>query len=147
MYKALLHAHSGLRYIVLLLLLAVLVKSLEGWMNRKPFTNTDDKLSLFFFISVHLQLAIGLILYFVSPKVHLDTMMSDPMARYWSVEHITANIIAVALFTLARIKSKKMTLPEFKHRTLFMYTAAGTLLLIASLTISDYAPGLFGSSM
>lgn len=148
MYTALLHTHSGLRYIVLLLLIAVLVKSLEGWLNRKPFSSLDDKLSLFFFISVHIQLTVGLALYFVSPMVRFgEGMMSDGLARYWSVEHITANLIAVVLFTLGRTRSKKMTLPEYKHRTLFLLTAAGAIVLFLSLTMSEYAPGLFGGRM
>ena len=146
MYVGLLHAHSGLRYVVLFLMIAVLAKSLDGWLQRKPFTGLDDKLSLFFFISVHLQLLVGLILYFVSPRVRFDGL-SDPMSRYWTVEHISLNLLAVVLFTLARTRGKKMPLPEGKHRILFVFTALGTAVLLYSLIGFEYAPGLVSSSM
>ena len=74
MYTGLLHSHSILRYIALILLIAVVVKSLIGWQSRQPFGKTDDRLSLFLFISVHLQLVLGLLLYFVSPYVNFSGM-------------------------------------------------------------------------
>jgi len=146
MYTGLLHAHSGLRYVVLVLLVAVLAKSLLGWLGGKPFGKLDDRFSLFFFISIHTMLVLGLVLYFISPRVIFSaSTMSDPVARYWTVEHITANIIAVVAFSLGRIRSKKQTTDAGKHRILFLFTAVGFVILVASLTGSVAAPGLFGS--
>jgi cytochrome bd-type quinol oxidase subunit 2 len=148
MYYFLLKSHSGFRYIVLALLVAVLASSLSGWLGKRSFTKLDNKISLFFFISVHSMLLVGLILYFVSPRVHFGpTTMSDAATRYWTVEHISANLVAIALFTVARIRSKKQTTDLDKHRMLFVFTFVGFILLMASLTAGIYAPGLFGSSV
>jgi len=46
MYSGLLIAHSYLRYVVLLLLLIVVLKSFTAWRNKKSFTKGDDKMSL-----------------------------------------------------------------------------------------------------
>jgi membrane protein DedA with SNARE-associated domain len=147
MYKALLHTHSGFRYIVLALVVTLLFKSLSGWLGKKPFTKADDKISLFFFISAHTMLLFGLVLYFVSPQVQFGSgVMANPQARYWTVEHISANIIAIVFFSIARIKAKKLTDNTAKHKTLFIYTLIGFLVLIASLS-APMAPGLFGSSV
>jgi hypothetical protein len=144
MYKFLLLSHSGFRYVVLFLLVALLAKSLMGWLGRQPFTKADDRLSLFFFISAHLMLTFGLILYFISPKVRFgDGVMADSIARYWTVEHISVNILAIVLFTIARIRSKKMMEATSKHRTLFLFTLGGLILLIASLSAPS-GPGIFG---
>ncbi|MEJ1238831.1 cytochrome B [Chryseolinea sp. T2] len=138
MYQGLLHTHSGLRYLVLLGLLIVIVTSLMGWLNRKPFTPTDNKLSLFLFIATHTQLLVGLILYFVSPFVKFDgTTMSDKITRYWSVEHIFGMLVAVVLITLARSTSKRMTDDNAKHKRMFIFNFVALVVIVAIILISD----------
>ncbi len=41
--------HSLNRFVLLILLLIVIGKSLMGWLNKSSFEKTDDKLSLFLF--------------------------------------------------------------------------------------------------
>jgi len=74
--------HSLNRFVLLILLLVVIGKSLMGWLNKSPFEKADDKLSLFLFISTHTQLLLGLILYFISPIVIFSgASMKDAVAR------------------------------------------------------------------
>lgn len=148
MYLGLLHAHSIIRYITLILIIAVVVKSLIGWQNRQPFGKTEDKLSLFLFISVHTQLLIGLLLYFFSPLVNFSGM-ADKVYRYWSVEHAGLNLIAIALITVGRVRMKKISqnLPEAKHKVLFLFTAGALLLLIISLMMMPDRPFLGGKAV
>ena len=68
MYNGLLIAHSYLRYIILILLIIVIITSLLGLVNKKAYTDGDNKLGLFLFISTHLQLLLGLILFFRKPR-------------------------------------------------------------------------------
>ena len=42
LYKILVEAHSGVRYLVLLLLIVVIVKSLMGLINKSPFAKADN---------------------------------------------------------------------------------------------------------
>lgn len=138
MYTGLLHTHSGLRYLVLLGLIIVIVTSLMGWLNRKPFTATDNKLSLILFIATHTQLLVGLILYLVSPFVKFDgTTMSDKMTRYWTVEHIFGMLVAVVLITLARSTSKRMTDDNAKHKRMFIFNFVALVVIVAIILISD----------
>ena len=148
MYFILKSAHSGLRYLVLVLLIAVIVNALQGLArDHKQYSNFDAKLSLFALISVHTQWLLGMCLYFISPLVRFGQgMMSDPQTRYWSVEHITANTIAVVLFTISHSKAKRQTESKAKFKTHLIYTGLGLLLLIISLS-AKYAPGPFGSSL
>jgi len=138
MYTFLLQAHSGLRYLVLLGLLIVIVTSLLGWLNRKPYTATDNRLSLILFIATHTQLLVGLILYFVSPFVKFDsTTMSDKMTRYWTVEHIFGMLVAVVLITLARSTSKRMTDDNAKHKRMFIFNFVALVVIAAIILIGD----------
>jgi uncharacterized membrane protein len=138
MYTGLLHTHSALRYVVLIGLLIVIVTSLLGWMNRKPYTNTDNKLSLILFIATHTQLLVGLILYFVSPFVKFgETTMSDKMTRYWSVEHIFGMLVAVVLITVARSTSKRMTDDNARHKRMFIFNFVALVVIVAIILMGD----------
>ena len=147
MYLALKHTHSGLRYVVFILLVAVIVNALQGIArDHKQYGRFDAKLSLFTLIAVHTQWVLGLVLYFIIPLVRFgDGMMADAQARYWSVEHIAMNTIAVVLFTISHSKAKRQADSKAKFKTHLIYTGIGFVILIASLTASKYAPGLFGS--
>lgn len=135
MYPGLLHSHSYLRYAVLLLLIVVIVASLAGWLGKKPYTGTNNKLSLSLLIATHLQFLSGLLLYFVSPFVQFNSSaMKD--SRYWTVEHIFMMIVAVALITAARSTAKKMTADESKHKRLFIFNSIALFIILAAISMS-----------
>jgi len=138
MYTGLLHTHSFLRYVALILLVATVIKTFIGWQQKKEFGNLDDKLSLFSFISLHTQLLIGLILYFVSPIVQVamgdaGAAMKNPELRYFLVEHISVMIIGIVLVSVGRIKAKKLTDDVAKHKTTFIFFAIGLLLILSRI--------------
>ena len=142
MHSLLLLFHSTIRYFVLIFLILVIVRSLMGWMNRKDYTNTDDKVSLWLFILTHTQLLIGLILFFVSPVVIFSgASMKDSVARYWLVEHNTMMIIAIVLISVARISIKKIADTVAKHKRLFILNTIA--LVITLIAISMSGRGLF----
>lgn len=138
MYTGLLHTHSALRYVALILLLATVVKTFIGWQQNKAFTAADDKLSLFTFISLHIQLLIGLILYFISPTVevamaNVGEAMKNPELRYFLVEHISVMIIGIVVVSVGRIKAKKLTNDLQKHKTTFVFFAIGLVLILSRI--------------
>jgi hypothetical protein len=138
MYQILLHIHSGIRYLVLVGLLVVIVKSFTGLINRKDFNKSDNQVSLFLFIATHIQLLFGLFLYFVSPFVSFgSTTMSDKITRYWTVEHLTGMLLAVALITIARISSKKMVDDTAKHKRMFIFNGLALVIIVVIILISD----------
>ena len=113
-----------------------------GWMNRKDYTNTDDKVSLWLFILTHTQLLIGLILFFVSPVVIFSgASMKDSIARYWLVEHNTMMIIAIVLISVARISIKKIADTVAKHKRLFILNTIALVIILVSISMSGR--GLF----
>jgi len=138
----LLLTHSVFRYVVLIFLLIVLVRSFSGWQGKKEFVKLDDKFSLWLLISTHIQFLLGLILYFVSPIVIFSgAAMKDAVARYWLVEHITMMIIAVALITAARSTSKRLTEGTAKHKRLFILNGIALLIiLVAIFSFKDRSP-------
>jgi cytochrome c oxidase assembly factor CtaG len=103
----LLHAHSGLRYVVLGLLIAAIFTAYSNWQKR---SQGDSKLYLFTLIATHTQLLIGLVLYFMSPKVNFD-LISEKVFRFYSIEHVFMMMIAIVLITVGRVRSKNSPAP------------------------------------
>lgn len=124
----LIHAHSGLRYVVLGLLIASIVVAYSKW---KSNDQGDSKIYLFAFIAVHTQLLIGLILFMISPKVDFS-QMGVAMFRFFSVEHTIMMLIAIVLVTFGRIKAKKLTGAN-KHRTVLYFYVLALLIIIVAI--------------
>lgn len=137
MYPGLLQIHSILRYFVLILLIVVIVQSLVGWLNKKPYGAIENRIGLFLFITTHTQLLIGILLFFFSPAVKFSgDAMKDPTMRYWLVEHNTAMIIAIVLITIARTTSKKMADPVSKHKRMFIFNTIALVIIITTIWLS-----------
>jgi hypothetical protein len=126
--------HSGFRYIVFVLVLLAIIQSLLGWLGRKPYTELNRKLNLFALISAHTQLLIGIVLYFLSPLVQFNSgTMKDATTRYFTMEHWVMMIIAIVLITVGHSKSKKIILPESKHRTIAIFYIIAFLVIIGTI--------------
>ncbi len=101
MYEGLVHTHSGLRWIVLLLIILTVFNAVSGMGGNKPVSPGLRKLSLFALISTHTQVVLGLILYFMSPKVQFSSeTMGNAMLRFFTMEHTLMMLIAVILVTI-----------------------------------------------
>ncbi len=138
MFTGLLHFHSLLRWVLLLLLISVVIKALQGRNGGKKFEAGDRKLSLFTMITAHLQLVLGGFLYMISPAVNsalqnMGAAMKDPSSRFWAVEHISMMIIAVALLTVGHIKAKKAAGDQDKFKAQALYFTIGLLLIVISI--------------
>jgi hypothetical protein len=142
-YKFFLELHSGFRYIVFILLLLAIIRAWADWLGKKPYSEGQRKLNLFALISAHTQLLIGLVLYFLSPFVQFNSQtMKDDTTRYWTVEHLTAMIIAIVLITIGHSKSKKAVLPEGKHKAIAIFYTLALVIIIVTVILSKR--GLFG---
>ncbi len=144
-YSFLLHLHSGLRYIVLLLVLVAIIRAWAGWLGKQPFTDGNRKLNLFALISVHTQLIVGLVLYFLSPFVQFNAeTMKTHDTRYWTVEHLTGMLIAIVLITIGYSKSKRASTPESKHKTVALFFTIALAIVVVIILASGR--GLVGGA-
>ncbi len=134
MYHFIQKFHSGWAYLALLLLLFAVVNSLIGYSSKKEFLSKDRKIALFALIAIHIQLVVGLILYFVSPlgKASLGEM-KDAALRLTSLEHPLINLIAIALITVGWSRHKKMTDSESKFKSISIFYTAGLILILARI--------------
>lgn len=135
MYNGLLHAHSGLRWIVLLLLVITVVMAFMKWMSKDDgFSAGFKKLVTFNTIFFHIQFLIGVVLLFISPKVIFDAdFMSNKIARFYGLEHALIMLIAVVLVTIGGAKMKRLSEITKKYKTVFIYNLIALLLVLAMI--------------
>ena len=131
MKTGMLHLHHYLPYLFLLVLLISIVRAYLGKIENPK----KDKLLLVTLIFAHIQLLFGLYLLinFIS-LAGID--MGEPANRLITVEHPLMMIIAVALITIGKVKSKKMEDVVKANKTIFSYFLVA-LVLIALRTPWD----------
>jgi hypothetical protein len=134
MYPFIQKFHSGWAYVALLLLVLVVLSAGLGLASKKEFTAKDRKIALFGLIAAHLQLVIGLIVYFVSPVgLALLGEMKNAAARLTSLEHPLINIIAIALITIGWSKHKKATDSAAKFKAITLFYGLGLVLILSRI--------------
>jgi uncharacterized membrane protein len=124
------HAHSGLRWVVLILMLLAIVNSLIS----RNYEKKHKMINLFAMISLHTQLLIGLGLYFYSDKVSFaPSWMKTPMFRFYGMEHLLGMIVAIVLVTIGRKIAEKQTTDIDKHKKIRTFYTIALVIIIASI--------------
>jgi hypothetical protein len=134
MYHFIQKFHSGWAYLALLLLVFAIINSLIGFSSKKEFTPKDRKIALFGLIGAHIQLLVGLILYFVSPlgKEALD-LIKDAAFRLTAIEHPLVNIIAIVLITIGWSRHKKAATSEAKFKSIAIFYTLGLVFILSRI--------------
>jgi uncharacterized membrane protein len=133
-YNFLQKAHSGWAYIALLLLVITVVMAIIGFTSKKEFTSGNRKIALITLIACHIQLLVGLVLYYVSPVgFAMLGEMKDKAVRLTSLEHPLINIIAIILITIGWSKHKKITESVAKHKIFATFYGLGLLLILSRI--------------
>jgi len=126
--------HSGWAYLALLLLVITVLNSVLGMVSKKEFSSKDRTIALLGLIFSHIQLLVGLVLYFISPlgKAGLSEMCNAAI-RLTALEHPLINIIAIVFITIGWSKHKKVTTSEAKFKTISIFYGIGLLLILARI--------------
>lgn len=144
-YEILKGAHSGWRYLVIVLLLVAFINAFIGYVGKKPYTQCNRKLNLFALICAHIQLLLGLVLYFMRDWYKGDSAIA--VQRYWKMEHIGMMVLAIILITIGNSRSKKAATDLIKQRSVFLYFGLALLLITAAIFAmvkADPTRSLFG---
>lgn len=128
------HTHSFLRWIALLFILLATITAFMRWKRKGGFGLQGKFLNLFTMISFHLQLLIGLVLYFMSSKVQFASgVMENKIARFYTVEHISMMLLAIILVTIGYSKAKKASSDQAKNRRTFIFFGIAFIIVMAAI--------------
>ena len=136
MYETLKYLHSYWAFLVLIVLIIAVINALMR--SGKNYSQKSFRIALFGLIVSHIQLIIGLVLYFVTPMFDLwnslgGGVMKDANARLYLVEHPLVNIIAIALITIGYSRHKKKVESSKKYRTILVFYGLGLVFLLSRI--------------
>jgi len=126
--QALISAHSGLRWIALLLLLLAIFNAFTA----KDYEKKHRLVNLFTMITFHTQLLLGLILYFSSDKVKfVEGWMKIAQYRFYGMEHLAGMLLAIIAITIGHSKSKKGNNAAAKFKAIKVWYVLALILVLA----------------
>jgi hypothetical protein len=143
MYEIVLSIHSWIRWLLLIIGMLVIFRSIYGWIKQAEYTHGDNILSASLVGLFYTQLIVGLLLYFVlSPLTEtalsdFGKAMRDPILRFWSLEHILVMIGAVTLAQIGRTRSNKTVNHIIKFRTQSVYFILALILVLSRIPWYD----------
>lgn len=133
--------HSIIRWFLLLFLIAAIILAYKG--SKKSgadYHNMEKKSALGTFLFAHMQLLLGLILFFTSPfgiknitNNGMSAVMKDGLGRFFAMEHWIGMLIAIIFITLGYIKSKKIASADKRNRKIFIFYLIALILIILSI--------------
>src|SRR5687768_4390693 len=99
MYNTLLAIHSLMRWLVLISLVYAIYRSFAGWLSKKPCTRSDNSLRHITATVAHIQLIIGVWLYFISPIIdyflhNFTEAQTQREIRFFGMEHSLMMFVA-----------------------------------------------------
>lgn len=137
MQTGILHLHSLLRWFLLILLIYVVIVSIIGWKKNKAYTKGYKNLIFYTVLTTHLQLILGLLLYFWGPWANALTRLGETMGetimRFFAVEHTLGMLIAVVLITIGSARSKKVEEDAGKYKVVSIMFGIALLLILLSI--------------
>lgn len=139
MYSTVQILHSYWAYLVLLILVLAAGNAIFKSIGGKEYEAKDFRISLFALIVSHIQLLIGILLYFVSPRFSLFSelgmgeIMKDAVNRLYLVEHPLVNIIAIVLITIGYSKHKRKLTSASKFKVLAIFYSIALILLLSRI--------------
>ncbi|MBN4084980.1 hypothetical protein JYT89_01415 [Flavobacteriaceae bacterium AH-315-B10] len=139
MYNTVKILHSYWAYLVLLILILATLNALIKFFAKKEFHAKDFRISLFTLIVMHIQLLIGIVLFFVSDYLSLiseegmGAIMKNSTLRSNIIEHPFTMILAVVFITIGYSKHKKKLTSVSKFKTIAIFYTLSLLLVLAMI--------------
>jgi len=143
MYETVQIIHSYWAYLVLLIVTLATLNALVKFFGKKEFHNNDLRITLFALIVSHIQLLIGLVLYFVSPN-GLNSIKENGMggltsfARLLAVEHPFVGILGIIFITIGFSKHKKKLTATNKFKVISIFYVVTLLLFLSRIPWSNW---------
>ena len=130
--------HSYWAFLVIIILTLIVINSIIAKFSGRAFNTKDLRLSLFGLIFSHIQLLIGLILYFTSPwfnqfyQIGMD-LLKNAENRLYLIEHPLINIVAIIFITLGWSLHKRQLDSSKKFLRIGIFYGLGLIFLLSRI--------------
>jgi hypothetical protein len=138
MHQILLTLHSFIRWLVLLSLLYAIFRAYKGYTYKLIFNKMDDAVRHWTATFSHIQLIIGITIYFKSPIVKLigfgnegSNFISEHL--FFKAVHISMMIFAVIIITIGSAKAKRMEHDTQKFKTMLIWFSIALIIIFIAI--------------
>ena len=138
MYSILLAFHSLIRWLVLASLLFAIFRAYKGWILGKEFSQFENSVRHWTATIAHIQLVLGLSLYFISPIIyyflhHYKDAVHQRAVRFFGMEHSLMMLMGIIIVTIGSVKVKHKSKDKEKFRTMAIWFTIGLLVILISI--------------
>lgn len=104
-------------------MLFAIYRAYNGWFSDKSFSKFDKSVRLITSTIAHIQLGVGLCLYFISPIIdyfshNYKGAVKVEEIRFFGIEHSLMMLIAVIIITIGSVKVKNKSKDSEKFRAM-----------------------------
>ena len=138
MYPILISLHNTIRWLVLASLLVALYKAYTGYVSNSAFTKTDNAVRHWTATIAHIQLMVGMVLYFQSPVVshflvNFSEQINNLHLAFFGLIHSSLMLSAIVLITIGSAKAKRNATDSEKFKTMLIWFAVALLVIFIAI--------------
>ena len=138
MYSTLLALHSLTRWLILSSLVFAIFWGYRGWLMDRPYLKFDNTVRHTTAAIAHVQLVLGIWLYFISPIVayflqHFATAVHERTIRFFGMEHVTMMLVGITVITIGSAKAKGKIIDHEKFKTMAIWFTVALLIILSSI--------------
>jgi amino acid transporter len=138
MYELLTFYHNSVRWLVCILLIIALIRAGRGYWAELPFTKTDSMVRYWTGGVAHLQLLLGMLLYFLSPLVryffaHRKEGIQQLSLYFFPLLHGGLMLLAIVLITIGSAVAKRQVDDLKRFRSILVWYGLAFLLIVIAV--------------
>ncbi|NOY50361.1 MAG: hypothetical protein GXO88_07365 [Chlorobi bacterium] len=132
MYNIIRHSHSGLMWLIIVMLVISVIVSLIAMFKKQetptPFSKVIFQTTKWM---VYLQFVMGVALLFLSSKVHYETgFMKSGTLRFYGMEHPLLMLVATGLMAMGLYFAKRKPTSFKKNRSIVVYFSIALIIIV-----------------
>lgn len=138
MYQTLTFYHNFMRWLVLAALIVAVYRAYKGYVSKAVFAKTDNALRHWTATIAHVQLMIGMVLYFQSPVVkYFMTNYKEAVKSiditFFSLIHSILMFAAIVFITIGSAKAKRKQTDREKFKTMLIWFSLALLIIFIAI--------------
>lgn len=136
MYQLLIYLHSFLRWFVLISLIVAVYKAYRGYFSNAAFKKGDNAIRHWIATIAHVQLMVGMVLYFQSPliKYFLKNGAKESFEfLFFGMIHSTLMLVAIVIVTIGSAMAKRRKTDKEKFRTMLVWYSLALIIIFIAI--------------
>jgi cytochrome bd-type quinol oxidase subunit 2 len=117
-------------------LIVAVCKAINGYLSGKTFSKGDNALRHWTATMAHIQLMIGMILYFQSPLIKYflkNKTAANTDSSFFGMVHSTLMLVAIVIVTIGSAMAKRKETDKDKFRTMLIWYSLALVIIFTAI--------------